>query len=335
MVRAVRRWAVVAVIAGLFALALVWGGWRISGGGLFWVGSPSMGVVAPVGSLVATQPLGADQPLHVGEIVVFRPRPQFPDPFVHRIYRVLPGPEYLTKGDLNPGPDPWTITRGQILGTPSVIIPAIGWIYKLSVWLCAGAAMLVVSSRLARGRVRHWIVIVGPVVLIAPPIFWYRFLVNSYVYGSSRAGRTLTVRLVNTGVFPARFAVANGLPVYSAPGQEVTLRGALPAHQTRLPSTVAVALPWWGWALVAMVLLSPLVLRRIAVGERSAATGETGSGACRTVLEPLEQRSSENPPQSLSRVASFQGSRADRARLSGETGNVAEMLLSRSENNAY
>ena len=241
--RSDRSWAAVTVTAGLVAVALVWGGWRVSGGDLFWVGSPSMGMVAPVGSLVATQPLGAHQRLHVGEIVVFRPRPQFPDPDVHRIYRILPGPRYMTKGDLNPGPDPWTISRGQILGTPVEIIPAIGWIYKLSVWLCAGAAVLVVGSRLGRGRVRPWIVILGPVVLIALPIIRYRILVNSYVYGTSQVGRILSVRLVNTGILPARFAVAHGSAAYSAPGQEVNVRGVFLAHHSRISSTVEVALP--------------------------------------------------------------------------------------------
>ena len=59
----------------LVALSLAWGAWLVSGGGLFWVGSPSMGVVAPVGSLVATQPLPSTATLHVGEIVVFDPHP--------------------------------------------------------------------------------------------------------------------------------------------------------------------------------------------------------------------------------------------------------------------
>jgi hypothetical protein len=296
-----------------------------------------MGMVAPVGSLVATQPLGAHQSLHAGEIIVFRPRPQFPDPDVHRIYRILPGPRYMTKGDLNPGPDPWTISRVQILGTPVVIIPAMGWIYKLSTWLCAGAAVLVVGSRLTRGRVRPWIVILGPVVLIAVPIVRYRILVNSYVYRTSQVGRILSVRLVNTGILPARFAVSDGPAAYSAPGQEVNVRGAFLAHHSRISSTVEVALPWWGWALVGLILLSPLVLRKFAATSRGAPTMETDADAHHVAIESCEDKPSgtSRTSSSLALSTEFEPSWTDESALVTVAGEVEEKQLSRLENNAY
>src|ERR1700722_300569 len=265
--RAARRsrpWPMIAVTAVLFGLALAWGGWLASGGGLFSGGSPSMGTIAPVGSLVATQPLAARQALHVGEIIVFQPRPGS-DTIIHRIYRALPDGRFMTKGDLNPGPDIWTITRAQIIGTPELIIPALGWIYKVSAWLFLGSAVVIIVTRVVRGPVRTWAAILGPVLIVALPFYRFRILVDGYVYGSSRVGRDVRVRLVSTGVLPARFSIPPGPSHYTVAGREVVVAGVLPKHHTQRLLTEAAALPKWGWGLVTMVcLLIPLVLKQSA-----------------------------------------------------------------------
>lgn len=176
--RDARNWAALCISAALIALALTWGGWLLSGGRLFMVSSPSMGTVAPVGSLVATQPLPMSVELHKGEIVVFEPRPGHSLTYVHRIYQVLPGGRFLTKGDLNQVPDPWLITRGDIIGTPQAIIPAIGWIYTWATWLFFGAAVLLAAGLFMPRRYRRWVLALGPVVLIAVPLLKYRPLIG-------------------------------------------------------------------------------------------------------------------------------------------------------------
>ena len=217
----------ISVTAALFALAIAWGGWLASGGALFSVGSPSMGTTAPVGSLVATQPLPGRAVLHVGEIVVFQPRPGS-DIIIHRIYRELPNDRYMTKGDLNPAPDIWTITRAQVIGTPRIIIPAVGWIYKLSVWFFLGGAVVIVLARVFKGPVRTWAATLGPILLLAVPFYRFRILVNGYTYGSRKVGRWLSVRLVSTGVFPARFAVPPGSPPTTRRSRSWPLFGTTP-----------------------------------------------------------------------------------------------------------
>ncbi len=247
----------------LVAVACTWGGWLGSGGRLFWVGSPSMGRTAPVGSLVATEPMGAHPDLRVGEIIVFRPWSDLSFTFIHRIYRIEPDGRYETKGDLNPTPDPWTITAKEISGTPVAIIPAIGWVYKLSTWLFLSTAGVMFLALIVRGRLRTSVVTLGQALIVAIPFWRYRIILNSYLYSAQRVGRHITARLVNSGVLPVRVALPHGKAVIAAAGQEVVVRGTMVGHARRLPISGSVALPWWGWVLAGFFCFSPMLVRRL------------------------------------------------------------------------
>ncbi|HVA58962.1 MAG TPA: S26 family signal peptidase [Mycobacteriales bacterium] len=263
--RAARRWPAYCISSVLVALAITWSGWLVSGGGLFTVGSPSMGMAAPVGSLVATQPLTPSAVLRVGDIVVLEPHRGHSLTYVHRIYRVLPHDRYLTKGDLNQEPDPWVITRGNVIGTPQAVIPAIGWIYRCAPWMFLGAAALVAVALFVGERQRRWILAFGPTVLFAVPLLWFQPLIGGFLYGSGRRGRLVAVNLVNTGILPVQYSPAGGRVVHAVPGQEVLVTGLVPKHRS-LDIRVSAALPWWGWALVVLACLLPLVL--VALDDR-------------------------------------------------------------------
>ncbi|HLC50845.1 MAG TPA: signal peptidase I [archaeon] len=62
----------------------------------------------------------------VGDIVVFDV-PVRRYPIIHRIYEIT-NSTIKTKGDNNPGPDPWTISKEDIHGKSLVRLPLIGWI---------------------------------------------------------------------------------------------------------------------------------------------------------------------------------------------------------------
>jgi signal peptidase I len=252
-----RKIASATLLVLLFAMALSWGGWLLSGGHLFWVGSPSMGSVAPLGTLVVTEPLRLDEALHVGQIIVFRPATGNAV-VVHRIFGVLPHSRFETKGDLNSIPDPWRVSRSQIIGTPVLLVPAIGWIYKLAPWLIGGAVILLIAATQVTHRARRWIATVGPSLLVALPVLHYRVLVNGEMLTTARSGKETIARLVDTGILPARFRMG-ALSVHSSPGEPAVMHiPATPnAHPT--PIGIAVALPWWGWLLLAAVCLTPFV----------------------------------------------------------------------------
>jgi len=242
----------------LFAMALSWGAWLLSGGHLFWVGSPSMGSVAPVGTLVVTQPLRPEEVLHVGQIIVFQPAGG-DAVVVHRVFGLLPRSRFETKGDLNSIPDPWRVSRSQIIGTPVLLVPAIGWIYKLAPWCIGGAAILLIAASQTRRRARRWIATVGPSVLVALPVLHYRILVNGEMLTTARSGKETVARLIDTGILPARFR-AGSLSVYSSPGEPATIHFPASTNVHPAPITIAVALPWWGLLLLAAVCTTPFVI---------------------------------------------------------------------------
>lgn len=290
--RKARHWLALCLSAALIALALTWAGWLISGGRLFMVGSPSMGMVAPVGSLVATQPLAKSDHLHKGELVLFEPRPGHSLSYVHRIYEVLHRGRYLTKGDLNQAPDPWVITHGDVIGTPEAIIPAIGWIDTWATWLFFGAAILLTATLFLGRRYRRWLLALGPVVLFAVPLLKYRPLIGGFLDGSGKRGHVITTKIIDTGILPVHFSPALGHSVYAAPGQEVIVAGLAPKHGSTLDIRISAALPWWGWLLVIATCFVPLMLMAIDYWLRqplkSAPDASVGD-------EPSESSKAETP----------------------------------------
>ncbi len=278
-----RRWAAVVLAAFLVVLLVTWGGWLLSGGRLFWVGSPSMGEAAPVGSLVATRPVGSIAAIHVGEIMVFHP-PGSTQTYVHRIYSIGPGPTYRTKGDINTLPDPWVIGPKNLVGREVAIIPALGTVYRSAAWLFIGAAVLAAVSWLTRGRLRRSILVLAPVVLVGVPLWLLRPLIGGEVLLVAPAGSHLAVRAVATGILPEHFTTAGYGSIYAAPGQVVTVAGRLPSRGHATSIQVSAALAWWGWLVVALFCLVPVALyewhsRRAVLEERQGAGDEGGSAA--------------------------------------------------------
>jgi hypothetical protein len=230
-----------------------------------------MGEAAPVGSLVVTRPVPLGKSLHVGEVVVFRV-PESTTVFVHRVVQVMANGHYRTKGDLEQVPDPWVITASNVIGKPVAIIPAIGWVYKLTVWFFLGATILVVADIFADKRKRRWLRIVGPILLLVIPLWRYHPLVGGYVLGSSNRKTESVARIVDTGILPVDFSMSGGSLVYAAPGQAVYIFSTrhINLAQNRsgsmiLPIRVVVALTWWGWVLLVLVCMLPLLFLEIDI----------------------------------------------------------------------
>ncbi len=282
------RWLTAAVVL-LAAVGLVWGGWLLTGGRLYWVASPSMGEAAPEGSLVATAPLPPVANLHVGQLVVFH-TPGATSTYVHRVVAVLPGDRYRTRGDLERVADPWVLTRADLDGTVVAVIPAVGWLYHSATWFLLGGACLVVLGMSLGPTGRRWVRYFGPALLLAVPIFRYRPLVAGYVLGTAQHRGTAEVHLVGSGILPAHYSIPGGAPVYAAPGQAVTLSGPLPPGSrgvADLPVHMAAAFPWWGWLVLVVVVASPLLFLELEVHrarrgeppEGRAVEGEAGSAS--------------------------------------------------------
>jgi hypothetical protein len=253
-----------------------------------------MGTAIPEGSLVASRPVPAGQPLRVGEVIVFR-EPGATTVFVHRVDRVLPGGRLLTKGDLERSPDPWVVRPSDVIGSVQTSIPAIGWIYHSATWLFLSAAVLLATSLFVGHRARRWILLVGPVVVLAVPLLRYHPLIDGTVLGTSQHGTLAAAHIVDSGILPVHFTMTGGHPVYSAPGQAVDVAGRVPRHGTGpggIPIHVTAALPWWGWLIVALVCLSPLAVLEVDVRRARRAASGRGPGA---ELEPPPDHGGTTP----------------------------------------
>src|SRR6201999_6147 len=109
-------------VAGFLVFA---GGWWLDGGRWVRVETPSMGRVAPVGTLLWIKPVPFHE-LRVGDLITFHP-PGEAQTYSHRVYRVNADHTITTKGVI-PGPDPWRLTARDIVGRVEMRWWGAGWI---------------------------------------------------------------------------------------------------------------------------------------------------------------------------------------------------------------
>jgi signal peptidase I len=83
----------------------------------------SMVPLLQLGDIVIDKPA---QHLHKGEVITFRHSATSNVIVTHRIYSIRDG-QIRTKGDANPTPDAWSITRAQVRGTVVTSVPLVGY----------------------------------------------------------------------------------------------------------------------------------------------------------------------------------------------------------------
>jgi signal peptidase I len=234
-------------------------GWVGSGGRLLTMTTPSMCPNACVGSLVAVRPLTG--PVHVGQLVSFRP-PGQSQIFTHRVSALRPDGSFLTKGDAEQSPDPWVITRSEVVGRVSFTLWGIGWWLKALPLVAIGTALLLLSRpRIRAGNRRAWERLWGTMI-VAVPLFLLHPLVDALsiqtVSDPHHKGWVSSL-VVNTGLLPAQLHVVHGQVLNSFSASQLHLVSG--PSSARAPMTVHAwaSLPWWGWAVGVLVVLSPLL----------------------------------------------------------------------------
>ena len=92
------------------------------------VQSESMVPTFRAGDALLVMPVASDQ-VRVGDVILaVRAVPYGRTHVVaHRVVAVLPGPEFVTKGDANPAPDPGTVSGHAIVGRVVWRLPGIGY----------------------------------------------------------------------------------------------------------------------------------------------------------------------------------------------------------------
>jgi len=229
------------------------------GNSLYFTATPSMCPSLCVGSLVVDEPLGT-APLHVGELISFHP-PGVSQVFTHEIYKIADNGQIIqTKGTAVPRPDPWNITRADVVGVTVASAWGVGWLYRALSFMAVGAVGLLFVRRYITARSRRDMDRLFATVLLAVPLAVMKPLVRSYLLGATTSSRKNydIVHIINTGLVPSRFEAIGGTAIaHVASGQSITVVGPLAAN-VGVQFRQTASLYWQGWFIAVMLMLVPL-----------------------------------------------------------------------------
>jgi hypothetical protein len=232
-------------------------GWRLSGGSLFTIATPSMCPDLCVGTLVLDRPHPG--PLAPGLVVTFRP-PGTRTVYTHRVARVLPDGAVLTRGDAIGRADPWTVPRSRVIGVVVANVRGLGWLWRSVPWMAAVLAIALVVRRWVDPDRRPGIDTVGATLALALPTLLLRpFIRTAVVALRPRPAGGIVMRVVNTGLLALRYGITGaGVAGPVAPGHLVTV-ATTRSHGTAIALHAVASLPTLGWAAVIAIVLSPVL----------------------------------------------------------------------------
>lgn len=270
------RIAAATVVLGMLAIVL---GWRLTGGTWVHVQSPSMGTTAPVGSLLWVHEVPYDD-LLPGDFITFRP-PGSADTYSHRVLAVAADGSITTKGDI-PGPDPWVLHSGDVVGEVSMVWRGVGWLVVAAPVLLAGLGVALVARRLARDAWRLPATLVVGAVTVSVAIVVYQPLIGAEEIAFAPDGAGARATYVGTGLLPVRL-VAEGSG-RTQTGDAVTLRagevGSVQVEQAdadgRFRAALEPAIPTRWWALLVLLCFLPAAISTIRAHLRAPQHRVTG-----------------------------------------------------------
>jgi hypothetical protein len=238
--------------AGLVLAAMLLVPALLAGVRMFAVQTPSMGQVAPVGTLVITTP---QQAYVAGDVITFATGHVS---HTHRIVRVQADGTFITKGDLNGSEDPLPTAPAHVIGKVTVILPGFGWLIEGLPWLLVGTLGVYLLTMI--GKMPHYrqsaLRILGTTLVFSLVVLWLRPWLNINMLGFTPApdGRGVLMHVVNTGLFPL-----DALGTRLVSGQDGVVQVIDAAAGGRYLLTPTPALDWWQIALLGLVCLGPLI----------------------------------------------------------------------------
>ncbi len=257
--------------------------WRLAGGQLYVMGTPSMCPSVCVGSLIGDKALSGA--LHVGQLVTFHP-PGSQELYTHEISRIFSNGMIQTRGVANPAHDPWLITRSNIVGRVVWTAWGLGWALKALPMLAIGVlAWVLARARISQASRRAWdrlwltALAVIPIWVLGPLVRGVMAEVT-VKQGHAHQGQA---RVVNTGLLSAAFHPAgHGRGIRLASGHVGHLSGSLTNHGLFYVRE-SLALPPWGWAVLVTIVISPLLGYLVHVWRNDETSSPTVLGELQTV----------------------------------------------------
>jgi len=223
--------------------------WRVDGGTWERVETPSMGTVAPVGTLLWVRPVDFDS-LRPGDFITFRPPGSTGQTYSHRVLARQPDGRITTKGVLS-SPDPWQLGPHDVVGAVRMRWPGVGWLVAAAPVLLAGGFLALLVTRFARPRWRAPLVLIVLAVALSAVITWYRPLVNAQQLAfAPAASGGADATYVGTGLLPIRLTAHDGPSVVMRAGQVGTVHVDSADSAGKLRVTLAPAVPLWWWVVL-------------------------------------------------------------------------------------
>jgi hypothetical protein len=247
------------VVAGFLLLCI---GWRIDGGRWERVETPSMGTVAPVGTLLWVAPVAFDS-LRPGDFITFRPPGSSSGTYSHRVLARNADGTIATKGALS-APDPWRLGADDVVGKVRMRWWGAGWLVQAAPLLLLGGLLGGAVVRIAPAPWKLPVAVVLASVVLGLAISWLRPFVNAEQLSFAPApdgGADATY--VGTGLLPIRLTAEGGTSVVMYAGEVGRVHVGRADDGGRLRVSLSPAIPSWWWvALVGGCFVPALVVSR-------------------------------------------------------------------------
>jgi hypothetical protein len=220
-----------------------------------------MSPLIPVGALMATQQ--ATFPLHIGEIVAFKPPGMGGTVFAHKIYSISYSHGqvlYRTKGVLNSSADPWFISRGDVVGKVVWWGDGLGWLLKCLPWFTVSLVAIYAFLR--------WLKVMDSVAFFAAvdlALYVTLIVVNPLVHLQLLAlvqnnHHSASAWIVNTGLLDVRLHYnganhllrAGHVTAFTAVGKNIIRNGRI-----YIPGRSA--LRWWQLVIEIALISGPII----------------------------------------------------------------------------
>ncbi|BBH18605.1 hypothetical protein Back2_28920 [Nocardioides baekrokdamisoli] len=242
------------VLAGVVGMLLFAGVWRVSGGRLEVVRSPSMGTVAPVGSLIWTRPVDVAS-LKVGDFISFHP-PGAPNvTYSHRVWSINGDGTVSTKGVI-PAVDPWKLRDTNLVGRVEMTWPGVGWLVVCAPIFFVAAIVIAATRRLLRRKWRLAATLVMVALAIDIALVWHKPLLNGELVASHAARTGGEASFVSTGLMPLRVTAVGGSSVVLASGEVGTVSTDVKGSDGEYHVHLDAAISWWFWVLLVLGCLA-------------------------------------------------------------------------------
>lgn len=276
--RTILAWTAVGLLVAATAAMI---GWRIHGGSWVRVETPSMGTVAPVGTLLWIEPV-AFEDVKAGDLISFQP-PGSAETYSHLVTSVNPDATLSTRGEIS-GPDAWRIPEDRVIGRAAIVWPGVGWLLLAAPLLGLGALVVWALVRTVRDRsLRMPLAVLGAAVVITVAIVSYRPLLGAEQVSFEAKDGAAQATYVGTGLLPVRLSTPDGESVVLRPGEVGSVTDTTPdavgakANRFTVALGPAVPLSWW-LALMLLCFLPATIetIRHLGKREQSSRLGTAG-----------------------------------------------------------